>query len=62
MADDIWIYDFATKKTEDITNNPAQDIIPMWSGNRIYFLSDRDETKRMNLYVYDLGDEGRPGS
>jgi tricorn protease len=55
MADDVWIYDFATKKTEDITNNPAQDIIPMWSGNRIYFLSDRDENKRMNLYVYDLG-------
>jgi len=55
MADDIWIYDFATKATVDITNNPALDIIPMWSGDRIYFLSDRDEAKRMNLYVYDLG-------
>jgi len=54
MADDIWIYDFATKKTENITNNPAQDIIPMWHGNKIYFLSDRDEKERMNLYVYDL--------
>lgn len=54
MADDIWIYDFDTKKTENITNNPAQDIIPMWIGNKIYFLSDRDENKRMNLYVYDL--------
>jgi tricorn protease len=55
MADDIWIYDFETKTTENITNNPAQDIIPMWSGNRVYFLSDRDEKERMNLYVYDLG-------
>jgi tricorn protease len=54
MADDVWIYDFGTKKVENITNNPAQDIIPMWSGNRIYFLSDRDENKRMNLFVYDL--------
>jgi tricorn protease len=54
MADDIWIYDFDTKKTDNITKNPAQDIIPMWHGNRIYFLSDRDEHKRMNLYVYDL--------
>ncbi len=54
MADDIWIYDFATKKTENITNSPAQEIIPMWSGNKIYFLSDRDELKRMNLYSYDL--------
>ena len=54
MADDIWVYDFETKKLEDITNNPAQDIIPMWSGDRIYFLSDRDENKKMNLFVYDL--------
>jgi tricorn protease len=54
MADDIWIFDFKTHKTENLTNNPAQDIIPMWAGNKIYFLSDRDENKRMNLYVYDL--------
>src|ERR1700733_2180411 len=33
MADDIWIYDFDTKKIEDITNNPAQDITPMWAPN-----------------------------
>ena len=51
MADDIWIYDFATKKTIDITNNEAQDIMPMWVGNKIYFLSDRDRT--MNLFCYD---------
>jgi tricorn protease len=54
MADDVWIYDFASKTVENITDNPALDIIPMWSGDRIYFLSDRDEAKRMNLYVYDL--------
>lgn len=54
MADDIWIYDFASKKIENITNNPAQDIIPMWHGDNIYFLSDRDENARMNLYVYSL--------
>ena len=45
MADDIWIYDFKTGALEDITNNPAQDIIPMWApNNRIYFLSDRPPT------------------
>ncbi len=54
QADDIWIYDFDTKATTNITNNPAQDIIPMWAGSRIYFLSDRDDHKRMNLYVVDL--------
>ncbi len=54
MADDIWIYDFTSKKTENITDNPACDIIPMWSGERIYFISDRDENKRFNLYCFDL--------
>jgi tricorn protease len=54
MADDVWIYDFETRRVKNITNNPAQDIIPMWSGNSIYFLSDRDENKKMNLFVYDI--------
>ena len=52
QADDVWIYDFKNKSTVNITNNPAQDIFPMWSGNKIYFISDR--TGRLNLYVYDL--------
>jgi tricorn protease len=52
MADDIWIYDFKTKQTINITNNKAQDIMPMWFGDEIYFLSDRDRT--MNLFAYNL--------
>lgn len=52
QADDISIYDFKTKKTENITNNPAQDIFPMWAGDKIYFISDRDS--RLNLFSYDL--------
>jgi tricorn protease len=55
MADDVWLYDFKTKATTDLTDNPAQDIIPMWKGNTIYFASDREPSFRMNLYSYDLG-------
>jgi tricorn protease len=51
MADDIWIYNFESRKTENITNNIHQDIIPMWIGNEIYFLSDRERI--MNLFAYD---------
>ncbi|UCD52389.1 MAG: PD40 domain-containing protein, partial [Phycisphaerales bacterium] len=53
MADDVWIYDLETKALENVTDHPGQDIIPMWAGEKIYFLSDRDEHKRMNLFVYD---------
>ncbi len=54
MADDIWIYDFKTGATENLTNNPAQDICPMWGpDNRVYFASDRWEG-RLNLFACDL--------
>lgn len=52
MADDIRIYDFSTGVTEKITDNDSQDIIPMWIGDEIYYLSDRDRT--MNLFVYNV--------
>ena len=58
QADDLWIYDFETKATRNLTNNPAQDIFPMWHGEKIYFASDRDELKRMNLYAFDLATNG----
>lgn len=51
MADDIWVYDPAAKKVENVTNNVAQDIFPMWIGEEIFFISDRDMT--MNLFVYN---------
>jgi len=52
MADDIWIFDEATKSTLNITNNKSQDIFPMWIGNQVFFLSDRDRT--MNLFSYSM--------
>jgi tricorn protease len=51
MADDVWIYDFNTKETVNISNNDGQDIFPMWSGENVYYLSNRDRI--MNLFVYN---------
>src|SRR5438270_5534850 len=53
MADDVWIFDFKTGQITNVTNDPSQDICPMWGAdNRIYFISDRDG--RMNLFSTDL--------
>jgi len=52
MADDIWIHDFTTKTTRNITNTNTQEVFPMWFGDEIYFCSDRDRT--MNLFCYNL--------
>ena len=57
QADDIWVYDFDTKETTQITDSEGQDIIPMWYDDRIYFISDKEESGRMNLYVHDLDTE-----
>ncbi|MEO7432147.1 MAG: S41 family peptidase [Dokdonella sp.] len=52
-AQDLYIYDFATKSAKNITNDPNTDRDPVWIGDGIYFLADRDE--RLNLYRYDTG-------
>ncbi len=51
MADDIWVFDPVRKTVDNITNNDAQDIMPMWNGDNIFFISDRDRT--MNIFVYN---------
>ncbi|HTB25952.1 MAG TPA: hypothetical protein VK711_11320, partial [Puia sp.] len=53
---DIYIFNFTTLSSEDISaNEAAGDEFPMWSGNYIYFLSDRGTDLRMNLWRYNLG-------
>jgi len=51
MADDVWIFDPKTGAIENVTNNPAQDIFPMWYGENVYFCSDRDRI--MNIFCYN---------
>ena len=54
MAADIFVYDFENQSAENITNNIANDELPMWYGNKIYFLSDRGDNKRNNIWSFDI--------
>lgn len=54
MASDIWLYDFKQKTSEKLTDFAGTDAVPMWRENTIYFLSDRDEHKKLNIWAYDL--------
>jgi tricorn protease len=56
-APDIWIFDLNTLGSKQITDHPATDAEPMWHGDKIYFLSDRGEEKRQNIWVYSTADE-----
>jgi len=54
MTTDIWIFNPKDLSAENITNNPANDELPMWHKSTIYFLSDRGSENRANIWAYDL--------
>ena len=54
LQQDVEIYDPKTRRLDRITDWKGNDSIPMWVGDRIYFLSDRDAQRRVNLWAYDL--------
>ena len=47
-APDIWIADRDAETAVRLTNDPANDLFPMWLMGRVFFLSDRDGA--FNLY------------
>lgn len=53
-APDITVFDLTTYESENVTNNMANDELPMWIGNAIYYMSDNGPNKRNNLWKYDL--------
>jgi tricorn protease len=50
----IAIFDLKANTYEELPKTAGMDLFPMWHGNAIYFISDR-EGGVMNLYRYDLG-------
>ena len=55
MAQDIILYDLKNNTVDRVPHTDYTDTFPMWSGNTIYFTSDRGPEHRLNLYSYDLG-------
>ncbi|HMO64041.1 MAG TPA: PDZ domain-containing protein [Verrucomicrobiota bacterium] len=54
QADEIWLYDFETQATTQLTDDPAQDMFPMWRGDKIYFVSERDDLRQANLHSLNV--------
>ncbi len=53
MNPDIWLFNLAKLTATNLTQSADAESIPMWSKTTLYFLSDRDENKRFNLWAYD---------
>lgn len=48
-AQDVWVYDLARDTSQRLTETRATDHQPMWIGDTVYFVSDREYT--LNLYA-----------
>jgi tricorn protease len=54
MNPDIWLFDLQKLTARNLTHSPAASSNPMWRGETLYFLSDRDQNKRANIWACDL--------
>ena len=54
MNPDIWLFDLQKLAARNLTRSPAADSDPMWHGDTLYFLSDRDENKRANIWACNI--------
>jgi len=52
-APDIHVMDMTTMTSENITNNNANDELPMWYNGKVYYMSDNGPALRNNLWMYD---------
>ncbi len=52
-ASDIWVFDLNSLASHKITDNIANNELPMWRGDKIYYLSDNNKEERFNIFVYD---------
>jgi tricorn protease len=51
-AQDLYVFELDGSGSRNITDHPRTDRDPMWMGDGIYFVSDRDDY--LNVYRYDL--------
>jgi len=53
MTTPIWISNLSDSSIEKLPRDNSNDFNPMWAGNKIYFLSDRNGP--ITLFAYDTG-------
>ncbi len=56
-APNIWIFNLKDYSSRNITNNDANNELPMWAGENIYYLSDNGPAERFNIWVYNLNNK-----
>ena len=59
LASDVVLFNLKKMTAENITANTATDGKPVWYKNKIYYISDVDNNKRRNVWLYDITTRSR---
>jgi tricorn protease len=59
LASDVIVFNLKKLTAENITANTATDGKPAWVKNKIYYISDIDNNKRRNIWMYDINSKSR---
>ncbi len=59
MATDLWLFNLEDSSSKKITDWEGTDTLPMWQGDKLYYLSDGGPDHRLNIWVYDTASEQR---
>ena len=54
LTSEIWLLDLEAGSWRNLTESQANDSQPMWHGESLYFVSDRDHAMRWNIWKYDV--------
>jgi tricorn protease len=50
---DVWLYDLEAHSSRRVTDFTGTDNFPMWVGDAVYFVSDRGDGQKLNLWRHD---------
>lgn len=53
MQTDIWLFNLNDKTAKRVTDWEGTDSLPMWHGQKLYYMSDNGAEHRNNIWVYD---------
>ncbi|MCK4871730.1 MAG: PD40 domain-containing protein [Phycisphaerales bacterium] len=56
---DIWLFNLVDHSAKRITDWEGTDSIPMWHGEKVYYLSDAGPNHKLNIWVYDTTTQER---
>lgn len=54
LASDLWLYELSTGDARQLTDFEGTDVLPMWHGDTLYFVSDAGANHRVNLWSMDV--------